>query len=226
MAIKRLLLSMADKSGITAKIPRTRIDAFLRKHANKGRTLDLGGGDKPYKKYFPNSVSVDIEKTLGVDIVADAHDLHQIRDNEFDCILCTEVLEHLRTPEKAISEMYRVLKSGGELILTTRFIFPLHNIPGDYFRYTRYGLEHLMKQFKTVEITEEAGTIETIAVLFERLAFQTDTLWWKPFSFFWLLLSKCTLLFKWLLTREYGDITRKEKTHSILSSGYYVRAVK
>jgi len=224
--MKRILLGIADKTGITAKIPRTRIDAFLRSNGTEKRTLDLGGGDKPYRKYFPNSVSVDIEKTTGVDIVADAHDLHMIKDGEFESILSTEVLEHLHTPEKAVAEMYRVLRPGGTLILTTRFVFPLHNIPGDYFRYTRYGLEHLMKRFSKVEITEEAGTIETIAVLFERLAFQTDTLWWKPFSFFWLILSKATLLFRFVITQEYGDVTRKQKTRSILSSGYYVKAVK
>ena len=224
--MKRILLKIADKTGITSKIPRTRIDAFLRTNATEKRTLDLGGGDKPYKKYFPNSVSVDIEETPGVDIVADAHDLHMIKDGEFESILCTEVLEHLHSPHKAVDEMHRVLKPGGVFILTTRFIFPLHNIPGDYFRYTRYGLEHLMKKFSKVEIIEEADTVETIAVLFERLAFQTDTLWLKPLSFLWLLLSKFTLLFTWIITREYGDVTREQKTKKILSSGYYVRAVK
>jgi len=226
MAIKSFLLKAADKTGLSGKIPRRRLDAFLKKHATESKTLDLGGGDKPYKKYFPNSVSVDIEKTAGVDIVADAHDLSIFRDSEFDCILCTEVLEHLHSPEKAVSEMYRVLKIGGTLILTTRFIFPLHNIPGDYFRFTRYGLAHLLRVFSKVEITEETSTIETIAVLFERLAFQTDTLFWKPLSFVWLLLSKLTLLERPVITAEYGDVTRKERTKNILSSGYYVVAIK
>lgn len=224
--MKKILLKIADKTGITSKIPRTRIGAFLQKHASDKLTLDLGGWNKPYKRFFPNSVSLDIEETLGVDIVADAHDLHMIKDGEFENILCTEVLEHLHSPHKAIDEMYRVLKPGGTLILTTRFIFPLHNIPDDYFRYTRYGLKLLLKKFSKVEIIEEAGTIETLAILFERFAYQTDILWLKPLSILWLILSKLTLIFPKFITREYGDVTRKERTHSILSSGYYVTAVK
>lgn len=226
MAIKRFLLKLSDKSGLSSKLPRERLDSFLKAQASMERTLDIGGGAKPYQKYFPNSVSLDIEPRDGVDIVADAHDLSMIKDGEFGLILSTEVLEHLHTPEQAIAEIYRVLKPGGTLILTTRFIFPLHNLPGDYFRYTEYGLRHLLRDFSRIEITSEANTIETIAVIFERLAFQTDTLGLKSLSFVWLIFSKLTLIFKRIITSQYSDVTRKSKVGSIMSSGYYVKAIK
>jgi SAM-dependent methyltransferase len=226
MAIKHFLLKAADVTGLSAKLSRARLDAFLKTQASSARTLDIGGGSKPYRKYFPNSVSVDILAREGVDVVGDAHDLHMFKDAEFDIILSTEVLEHLHTPEKALSEMHRTLKSGGTLILTTRFIFPLHNVPGDFFRFTPYGLHHLLRNFSKIDISEEASTIETVAVLLERMAFQTDTLGMKSLSFVWLILSKVTRLFKWLITAEYGDVTRETKVKSVMSSGYYVIAVK
>lgn len=226
MNIKFFFLKCIDATGLTAKIPRKRIEAFIRMHGQHGRTLDIGSGHGPYAKYFPNRVSIDITPGKGVDYVADAHDLSQFNNESFDAVLATEVLEHLHTPLRAINEMYRVLKPGGSVILTTRFIFPLHNIPGDYWRFTRYGLAHLFRNFKHVEVIEETSTLETIAVLFERIAFQTDTLWLKPLSICWLVLSKLTMLFSFIITSEYGEVNRTHRTKGILSSGYYVVAVK
>ncbi len=224
--LKQSLLKLADATGITSKIPRKRIDAFLRAHKTEGKTLDIGSGHGPYAAYFPNRVSIDIASGPGVDKVMDAHDLYEFADGTFDTILCTEVLEHLHSPHVAIDEMYRVLKPGGAVILTTRFIFPLHNIPGDYLRFTRYGLAHLFRKFKSAEITEETNTMQTLAVLFERMAFQTDTLYFKPLSIAWLLLSKFTYAMSFLTTAEYGEVNRTQRTSHILSSGLYVVAVK
>ena len=224
--MKKILLTIADKTGLTRKIVRTKIDQFVRAHASNEKTLDIGSGDSPYRKYFPDRVTIDIEQGNGVDLVMDAHDLSYFPDESFARVLCTEALEHLHTPQKAIDEMYRVLALGGAVVLTTRFIFPLHNIPGDYWRFTRYGLAHLFRNFKTVEIVEETNTIGALAVLFERLAFQADTLWLKPLSFLWLLLSKITYWCSGIITAEYGEVNRTQKTKNILSSGYFVYAVK
>lgn len=224
--MKAILLSIARAFGLTDKLVRKRIDAFLQMHATSERTLDVGGGSGPYKKYFPNRVCIDSEAGDGVDVVGDAHDLSRFRNGEFERVLCTEVLEHLHTPQKAIDEMRRVLAPGGKLILTTRFIFPLHNIPGDYFRFTRYGLAHLLRDWKTVEIKEEGTTMEAFAVLCERMGFQTETLGTKLLSVLWLIKAKATPLFSFLVTKEYGEVGRRNETKNILTSGYYVVARK
>lgn len=226
MSIKRAVIGAMRRVGFLGKIPRKRIDIFLKRHAADAKTLDIGGGSGPYAKYFPNRVGIDIESGEGVDFVADAHNLSRFRDGEFERVLCTEVLEHLSNPQKAVDEMYRVLRPGGKVILTTRFIFPLHNIPGDYFRFTRYGLKHLFRNFREVEIKEETNTIETLGVLYERIGFQTTTLFFKPLSLLWLLESKIALFFRFILTKEYGEISRRQETRNIMSSGYYVVAVK
>jgi len=219
-------MSILDTIGITRKITRPRLKAFLKRYASDGKTLDIGCGNDPYAEFFPNRTTLDIEARPGikVDIIADAHDLSQIESESFDVVLCTEVLEHLHTPKKAISEFERVLKKGGMLILSTRFIFPLHDTPHDYYRYTKYGLQHLLKNFEILELKEEASTIETLAVLYQRIGFQCDTLWLKPFKLLWFLKSKLLMFFSWIITGEYGDIGNKKKEQNILSSGYYVAA--
>ena len=221
-------MGVLDAIGLTTKITRPRIGAFLKKYATELKTLDVGCGTALYGTYFPNRVTLDVAARPGipVDIIGDAHDLRQIPDSSFDVVLCTEVLEHLHTPEKALGEFRRVLKPGGLLLLTTRFIYPLHDVPGDYFRYTKYGLRHLLRDWEIVEFQEEAGTMETLAVLYQRIGFQCQTLGFRPLKFLWFLKAKMILLFRWLLTREYGDISHRKEEKNILCSGYYVAANK
>ncbi len=221
-------MTLLDAIGLTRKITRPRIEAFLRRYATSEKTLDIGCGTAPYGKYFPNRTTLEIAPREGVqvDIVADVHSLPMIAENSFSVVLCTEVLEHLHTPEQALKELRRILAPGGLLLLTTRFIYPLHDTPSDYYRYTKYGLRHLLRDFAIVELHEEAGTIETLAVLYQRIGFQADTLGFRPLKLLWFLKAKCTLLFRWLLSREFGDIGHRREERSILCSGYYVAARK
>ena len=212
-------------SSLGSKITRKNIRAFVKGYAHSGKTLDIGCGESEYSEYFPNRIGIDI-KASHTNRIADAHDLHMFKDEEFDGILCTEVLEHLHTPQKAIKEMYRVLKKEGLLILTTRFIFPLHDIPADYYRFTKYGLEHLLSDFKILEMREEVNTLETIAVLFQRIGYQCETLYFKPFRLFWLILAKLIHLCSPVITEEYGEVGHKNKIKNIMTSGYYVACKK
>lgn len=221
-------MAFLDTIGLTRKITRSRLKAFLRKYASDAKTLDIGCGNDQYGTLFPNRTTLDIEARPGVkvDIIADAHNLSQIKDNSFGVVLCTEVLEHLHTPPKAIAEFHRILKPGGLLLLSTRFIFPIHDAPGDYYRFTKYGLRYLLREFTIEELKSETSTGEALAVLYQRIGFQCDTLGFRPFKILWFLKAKLMLLFAWLITKEYGDIHHKQEEQGILSSGYYVAARK
>jgi len=209
------------KDFLTAKITRKELEKFIKLHASEKYTLDLGCANSPYSQYFPNRVGLDVALGKGVDVVGDAHDL-PFEGEKFDMILCTEVLEHLHTPHLAIAEMERVLKPGGTLILTTRFVFPLHDVPNDYFRYTKYGLRHLLQEWDILELKEEVDTQTTIAVLFQRIAFQSRLrggVVTKGILFFF---ARIIDLFPNMIKEEYGNIGKTDKELNILTSGYYV----
>ncbi len=203
------------------KITRRNLESFLSRHATDARVLDIGAGGSSYHRYFPNRVTIDIDPERKPDIVGDAHTL-PFRDGEFTYMLCTEVLEHLKDPRTAVSEMRRVLSAGGTLVLTTRFVYPLHDTPNDYYRYTKYGLRELFREWEIVELTPEAGTFSTVGVLLQRIGFQTHLRGGKVSKAFVYALAWIFDHMNWLVREEFGDIKRTEQETDILASGYYL----
>jgi SAM-dependent methyltransferase len=116
------------------------------KRLKPGIVLDVGSKNAPYKRYIPHTeyMTLDINPQVKPDIVADIHNVNW-ESNYFDTIIATEVLEHCYCPQKVIDEIYRLLKQEGICILSTRFIYPYHPDPKDYYRFTKDALEDLFK---------------------------------------------------------------------------------
>ena len=114
-----------------------------------------------------NVTSFDIDDKRNPDIKGDICTF-DFGDSQYDVVVMAEVLEHLHSPHLAIDNVYSILRPKGNLIITVPFIFPIHDRPYDYFRYTRYGLQHLLRKFQEVFIKERNSWTETINVLFVR----------------------------------------------------------
>ena len=121
-------------------------------HHAKGRLLDIGCGRQGLRKYLDPSItylSLDFPET-GIklynakpSLFGDAGKLPFSKET-FDTVVLLEVLEHLPNPIVAIQEARRILKKGGVLILSTPFLYPIHDAPKDYQRWTQHGLEQLI----------------------------------------------------------------------------------
>jgi SAM-dependent methyltransferase len=113
--------------------------------------LDAGAGKSPYRKLFDHAKyeAADFAQlTTGyapLDYVCDLTDI-PVEDGRFDRVICNQVLEHLPEPGKALAELYRVLKPGGRILLSAPLYYAEHQVPYDFFRYTRYSLRRLFEQ--------------------------------------------------------------------------------
>lgn len=104
-------------------------------------------------------------------------------DGAFSGVVLTEVLEHCTDPPRAMREVFRVLRPGGLLLVTSPFCWPTHGVKGqyqDYWRFTRQGWELLLKAFACVSIVPCAFTDEGAAAYdflrrFEAMGFNTQT---------------------------------------------------
>jgi SAM-dependent methyltransferase len=200
--------------------PRIRLDDFLRRHATDRLTLDVGCGSSRYAGLFPNRVAVDVSPHPELRACADAHRL-PFRDGTFEVVLCTEVLEHVIDPQRVVEELYRVLKPGGTSLLTTRFCYPIHDPPRDFYRYTRYGLEHLFKRWKIEELVEDSGGLDTLATLLDCFVGERRAVVRKGLKVMWLpLWSLCR---RTLLSRHRGGLSRAS---ALMPSGYHLVARK
>jgi SAM-dependent methyltransferase len=148
--------------------------------------LDISAGFGRNKPFFAHAqyVAIDLEVSKGwdfsgLDLIGDALNL-PIKDNSVDLILSSSSLEHYSNPFKAFEQFARVLKPGGSLFLDVPFSYVEHQIPHDYFRVSRYGLNHLCKQHGLEAVSIEpdcggpVGSLRTFLEVLEFVSSVTD----------------------------------------------------
>jgi len=134
-----------------------------------GVVLDVGCGVMPYRKLIESSAAVtkyigmDIEGTelyghVPRDLTWNGRDV-PMDDESVDCVIATEFLEHYSDPTGVLTEIARVIKTGGRMFATVPFVWNLHEIPHDEYRYTPYSLERHFRDagFKDIRIRALGG---------------------------------------------------------------------
>lgn len=128
----------------------------------KGKVLDIGCGNKPYKSLFNTEsyIGCDVVQSSNqlVDVICEATNI-PLESNTFETIFSTQTIEHVFEHDKMIAESYRLLKNDGIIILSGPMYWPHHEVPYDFFRFTKYGLEEVLKKngFSVLEILPNGG---------------------------------------------------------------------
>ena len=129
------------------------VKTLIRRLGPDATLLDLGAGTR---RRAPHVITLDLERTPEVDILADGHAL-PFRDATFDAVISEAVLEHVRAPERVVAEIYRVLKPGGKVCIAVPFLQGYHAAPHDYQRWTVSGILELCAGFAELESGPCAG---------------------------------------------------------------------
>jgi SAM-dependent methyltransferase len=211
-------------SRIIANILGKVCEKIISQHAS-GLLLDLGCGNVPlygiYKDKVIDNICIDWSNTLHKNIYLDyevnLNTIIPLDSEQFDTILVTDVLEHIAKPELLMSEIKRLLKPNGKIILTVPFLYWLHEQPYDYFRYTEFALRMFCQQnnLTIIELEPYGGAIEVILDIVAKQLIRISTLSCKIFSNFSTGFIESSIGQKILL-----------KTSSKFPLGYYLIAQK
>lgn len=174
------------------------------------KLLDVGGGREAHYRdvltpLTNKYLNLEIKKGPKVDIVGSVYKI-PLKTASVDLATMFMLLEHLNRPLDALRECRRVLKKGGYLALTTVQYWHTHNHPGDYFRYTKQGLEYLCKdaRLKIVDIWSIGGPF---LVVFHAIELNLPGVWRTIFSIIFYRLFDLLdwVVFKHNDTREHSD---------------------
>ena len=155
---------------------------FAKNFNEQQKVLDIGCGNKPYAKYFKcQYIGLDPVKETKADIIAPAWAI-PFSDNKFDGVILNQSLEHIEKTSETILEIKRVLKPEGLGIITVPQTMKIHSLPlpsqnsvynnfdktkikywnNDFYRFTKFGLISLFKDFQIIDLRETNGYFSTI----------------------------------------------------------------
>lgn len=196
---------------------------FISIDANSN-VLTVGAGGQISKRLFEyrdkNQFQVttfDISENRNPDILGDFC-TYDFGTQSFDVIVLAEVLQFFTDPKKGIENALEILNPGGRLILTTPFIFPIHDRPYDLYRFTKHGLEYLLSGFENVQINEKNSAVESIDVLWMRFN--------KIRSPHTYLLKRLIIFSVYYFKRPLTLFLQRFIKTDIMTTGYNVTAIK
>jgi SAM-dependent methyltransferase len=142
------------------------VAAFAESLPPGARVLDAGAGEGRYAAFFARQRYCGVDLAVGdagwdytgLDVIANLLNL-PFPAGAFDAAINIVTLEHVSDPARALAEIGRVLKPGGRLLIAVPQDWEVHQAPQDFFRYTRYGVRHLLEQagFAVAQVLAAGG---------------------------------------------------------------------
>gem|GEM_PF-1228865 len=169
----------------------------LSNRMENGFVLILGAGDKAafYRQSFSKLkvIITDVHALFDVDLILDAHQL-PFEDNTFSAIVLPQVLEHTARPWVVVSELQRVIKPGGAILVEVPFSYPYHSMPYDFFRFTPTALRFLFSKCSMEKVETPEGNWSGAATLlsnsfinlFSKRCFRISAMVFTRLAFGWL----------------------------------------
>jgi SAM-dependent methyltransferase len=192
-----------------------------------GRVLDLGSKRIASKGLFilephPGDrwIALDIRADLIPDVVGRGEAL-PFRSDTFDAVVCSEVIEHVEDPAALVRELYRVVRKGGHLLLSSPFLFPIHGDPYDYHRLTETRLRRLLQNFSEVQIAVSGYFPSVIGDILKRMLHGTSRRYVYKYLFYPLL----PLVHLWVFCERWSPFRRFHGWEGAIS-GYLTVAKK
>jgi SAM-dependent methyltransferase len=168
-------------SRLVADLIASAYDEAIPHHA-RGDLLDLGCGKVPlYATYRPHVASVtcvdwpgSVHGMVHLDVAADLSAELPFVSHSFDTLILSDVLEHIPRPRVLLTEMRRVLRPGGLVLMSVPFMYGIHEAPHDHFRYTRFALRTIAEEsgFEVLELVEHGGPLDVITDIASKMLSQ------------------------------------------------------
>jgi len=164
-------------------------------------SLQVAGqeGFADLRPLFPGKtyIGADMRQGLGVDRILDLHGIN-LPSETVGTVLCFDTLEHVEDPRRAVEEMFRILRPGGVLVITSVMDFHIHDHPHDYWRFTPDAFRSLLRPFTQIWV-QSAGreifphTVVGVGVkgatipldAFEARIPEWKRRWWNPKGASW-----------------------------------------
>ncbi len=194
----------------------------------RGFVIDLGGKREKKRGSFrpPEDKArvwwyINLDPNTTPNVFADVNQTPLISES-VDCIICTEVLEHIPNPKSCVNEIYRLLIKGGTAFVSIPFIYPIHADPFDFQRFTEDGLLNLFGDFSEVEIFQMGSFPGVLGMLIEigiegipKDSILRRSIRW---SLIWIA--------RWLCWFDLSTAGKKNLVWNKFTTGYFVKAVR
>lgn len=202
------------------------LEAFS--HEMRGVVLDLGGKrenkrgafqppEKDARAWWYLNLDLSTQPNIFADVTRTP-----LATESVDCILCTEVLEHLQNPQACVDEIHRLLRDGELVLASVPFFYPVHADPYDFQRFTEDGLRNLFKDFQFVEVHRMGGYAGVLGLMLElgTSGVEGNSLPQKIARWAMKWISR------WLCRYDLSTFGKESDAWAKFTTGYFVRAVR